>query len=162
MKYEKYFIIHISYFIFNQYLRVISLSQLKNERLMAMFNTTSDKKQTTSTGATTANINTEGLTCIIAKGTVIEGKITSTENMRIDGTIKGQVLCDKRLVMDAEGVIEGDVQAGESTIKGRVIGTVSVINTLHLLESSFIKGDIKAKKLHVEEGAKYDGKCLIG
>ncbi len=128
-----------------------------------MFNSTTDKKQASNNGsATINNLNTEGLTCIIAKGTVIDGKITSTENMRIDGKIKGQVVCDKRLVMDAEGVVEGDVQAGESTIKGRVIGTVSVINTLHLLESSFIKGDIKAKKLHVEEGAKYDGKCLIG
>ena len=130
---------------------------------MAMFNTTSDKKQTSTNGSTTAvSTNTEGLTCVIARGTVIEGKITSTENMRIDGKVKGQVLCDKRLVMDADGVVEGEVQAGESTIKGRVVGTVSVLNTLHLLESSFIKGDIKAKKLHVEEGAKYDGKCLIG
>ena len=130
---------------------------------MAIFNGTAEKKQVANNGSTTTtNINTEGLTCIIAKGTVIDGKITSTENMRIDGKVKGQVVCDKRLVMDAEGVVEGDVQAGESTIKGRVIGTVSVINTLHLLESSFIKGDIKAKKLHVEEGAKYDGKCLIG
>ena len=112
---------------------------------MAIFNATSDKKTTTSNGSTsTANTNTEGLTCIIARGTVIEGKITSTENMRIDGKVKGQVLCDKRLVMDADGVIEGDVQAGESTIKGRVVGTVSVINTLHLLESSFIKGDRKS------------------
>ena len=130
---------------------------------MAMFSSTTDKKQSSNNGSSlTSTINTEGLTCIIAKGTVIDGKITSTENMRIDGKIKGQVVCDKRLVMDAGGVVEGDVQAGESTIKGRVIGTVSVTDTLHLLESSFIKGDIKAKKLHVEEGAKYDGKCLIG
>jgi cytoskeletal protein CcmA (bactofilin family) len=102
------------------------------------------------------------LTCIIAKGTVIEGKITSTENIRVDGKIKGKVLCDKNFEMEADGIVEGDVQAGESTIRGQVIGTVSVMETLHLLKSSFIKGDIKAKKLHVEEGAKYDGKCLIG
>ena len=130
---------------------------------MAMFSNSTDKKQPSSNGSNpTSSINTEGLTCIIAKGTVIDGKITSTENMRIDGKINGQVVCDKRLVMDAGGVVEGDVQAGESTIKGRVVGTVTVKDTLHLLESSFIKGDIKAKKLHVEEGAKYDGKCLIG
>ena len=128
---------------------------------MEMFGSTTNTNSSTN-GTTASSMSTDGLTCIIAKGTVIEGKITSTENMRIDGTIKGQVLCDKRLVMDTDGLIEGDVQAGESTIKGRVVGTVSVINTLHLLESSFIKGDIKAKKLHVEEGAKYDGKCLIG
>ena len=123
----------------------------------------SPKPQNAGNGNTvnTQNI-TEGATCIIAKGTVIEGKITTTENMRIDGTIKGEVVCEKRLVMDTEGLIEGDLKAGESTIKGKVVGTVTVENTLHLLESSFIKGDIKAKKLHVEEGAKYDGKCLIG
>ena len=132
---------------------------------MALFNGTVEKK--TSNGIATTNgsspiTSPEGAMCVIAKGTIIEGKITTSENMRIDGTVRGEVHCEKRLVMDASGLIEGNVHAGESTIKGKVVGTVSVANTLHLLESSFIKGDIKAKKLHVEEGAKYDGKCLIG
>ena len=130
---------------------------------MALFGT-SDKKSTSSNTGTAPSLptNTEGATCIIAKGTTIEGKITTTENLRIDGKIIGEVQCEKRLVMDAAGIVEGNVHAGESTIEGRIVGTVSVTNTLHLLETSFIKGDIKAKKLHVEEGAKYDGKCLIG
>ena len=132
---------------------------------MALFNGTVEKKS--SNGIATTNgsspiTSPEGAMCVIAKGTIIEGKITTSENMRIDGTVRGEVHCEKRLVMDASGLIEGNVHAGESTIKGKVVGTVSVANTLHLLESSFIKGDIKAKKLHVEEGAKYDGKCLIG
>ena len=133
---------------------------------MALFSGSSEKKApspvSSSNGTTTTTAAPEGATCIIAKGTIIEGKITTSENMRIDGTVKGEVHCEKRLVMDAGGLIEGNLHAGESTIKGRVVGTVTVANTLHLLESSFIKGDIKAKKLHVEEGAKYDGKCLIG
>lgn len=131
---------------------------------MALFNGTAEKKSPNGGSTTNGSVapSPEGATCIIARGTIIEGKITTSENMRIDGTVKGEVHCEKRLVMDAGGLIEGNVHAGESTIKGRVVGTVSVVNTLHLLESSFIKGDIKAKKLHVEEGAKYDGKCLIG
>jgi cytoskeletal protein CcmA (bactofilin family) len=100
--------------------------------------------------------------CIIAKGTIITGKITVSENIRIDGKVVGDIFCAKKLVMDSEGVVEGNVFAGESTIKGTVVGTVTIENTLHLLETSYIKGDIKAKKLHVEEGARYDGKCLIG
>jgi cytoskeletal protein CcmA (bactofilin family) len=132
---------------------------------MALFSGSSEKKAPTPVSSSNGSASTtspEGATCIIAKGTIIEGKITTSENIRIDGTIRGEVRCEKRLVMDAGGLIEGNVYAGESTIKGKVVGTVSVENTLHLLESSFIKGDIKAKKLHVEEGAKYDGKCLIG
>ena len=136
---------------------------------MALFNgNVAEKKSATNAPLSNGSANGTpttiegGATCIIAKGTVIEGKITSSENLRVDGKIKGEVHCEKRLVMDAEGIIEGSVHAVESTIKGKVYGTVTVANTLHLLESSFIKGDIKAKKLHVEEGAKYDGKCLIG
>ena len=132
---------------------------------MALFNGTAEKKSANSVatnGSSSPITSPEGAMCVIAKGTIIEGKITTSENMRIDGTVRGEVHCEKRLVMDASGLIEGNVHAGESTIKGKVVGTVSVANTLHLLESSFIKGDIKAKKLHVEEGAKYDGKCLIG
>ena len=128
---------------------------------MALF---SNEKKTTSTPLSNSTIITpeSGLTCVIAKGTVIEGIVKTTENIRIEGKIKGELHCDKKLVMDAGGLVEGDIFAGESTIKGEVRGTVTIHNTLHLLESSFIKGDIKAKKLHVEEGAKYDGKCLIG
>jgi cytoskeletal protein CcmA (bactofilin family) len=130
---------------------------------MALFG--NNKKEGTSTpsvSVTNPTATESGLTCIIAKGTVITGKVITTENIRIDGTIKGELRCDKKVVMDAGGLVEGNIYAGESTIKGKVEGTVNVENTLHLLDSSFIKGDIKAKKLHVEEGARYDGQCKIG
>jgi cytoskeletal protein CcmA (bactofilin family) len=128
---------------------------------MALFN--NDKKSASSIPVNSSTIAPEsGLTCVIAKGTFIQGTIKTSENIRMEGHIKGQMFCEKKLVMDGGSLVEGDITAGESTIKGEVRGTVTVHNTLHLLESSFIKGDIKAKKLHVEEGAKYDGKCLIG
>lgn len=127
---------------------------------MALFNRNKSENED---ALTTIPASAEsGLTCVIAKGTVITGKIITTENIRIDGTIKGEVRCEKKVVMDAGGLVEGNIFAGESTIKGKVEGTVTVSNTLHLLDSSFIKGDIKAKKLHVEEGARYDGQCKIG
>ena len=123
-----------------------------------------DKKTTTSTSSlsTTSQSSESGLTCIIAKGTVIEGKLRVSENIRIDGKIIGELFCEKRLVMDSEGIVEGNIYAGDATIKGQVFGTIEVVNTLHLLETSYIKGDIKTKKLHVEEGARYDGKVVVG
>jgi cytoskeletal protein CcmA (bactofilin family) len=129
---------------------------------MALFGNNKKESNTPSVSTTNPTAVESGLTCIIAKGTVITGKVITTENIRIDGTIKGELRCDKKVVMDAGGLVEGNIYAGESTIKGKVEGTVTVNNTLHLLDSSFIKGDIKAKKLHVEEGARYDGQCKIG
>jgi cytoskeletal protein CcmA (bactofilin family) len=129
---------------------------------MALFSNNKKESTTPSVSSTNPTAVESGLTCVIAKGTVITGKVITTENIRIDGTIKGELRCDKKVVMDAGGLVEGNIYAGESTIKGKVEGTVTVTNTLHLLDSSFIKGDIKAKKLHVEEGARYDGQCKIG
>jgi cytoskeletal protein CcmA (bactofilin family) len=129
---------------------------------MALFGNNKKESTTPSVSTTNPTAVESGLTCVIAKGTVITGKVITTENIRIDGTIKGELRCDKKVVMDAGGLVEGNIYAGESTIKGKVEGTVTVSNTLHLLDSSFIKGDIKAKKLHVEEGARYDGQCKIG
>jgi cytoskeletal protein CcmA (bactofilin family) len=130
---------------------------------MALFGSNKEKNGGNSTTTTAQNLTADsGLTCVIAKGTVIEGILKSSENMRIDGLIRGDVRCEKKLIMDATGEVLGNVYAGESVIKGKVEGSVNIETTLHLLESSFIKGDIKAKKLHVEEGARYDGKCLIG
>ncbi len=128
---------------------------------MAIFNEKKSPTASSSNGVASQSTET-GLTCIIAKGTVIEGKLRVTENIRIDGKIIGDLICEKRLVMDTEGIVEGTIRAGEATIKGQVFGTIEVENTLHLLETSYIKGDIKTKKLHVEEGARYDGKVVVG
>ena len=130
---------------------------------MAIFKNEKKTSELPSMSLTTTTLNNDtGLTCIIAKGTVIEGKMRVSENIRVDGKIIGELVCEKRLVMDSEGVVEGNIHAGEATIKGQVFGTIEVVNTLHLLETSYIKGDIKTKKLHVEEGARYDGKVVVG
>jgi cytoskeletal protein CcmA (bactofilin family) len=139
-------------------LYLIFFHTLASEELINNF-----KKNTIMATPTNNSSTTEtGLTCIIAKGTVITGKITTTENIRLDGIVNGEVHCDKRLVMDAGGKIKGDVYAMSSTIKGEVEGTVTISDTLHLQDSSYIKGTIKAKQLRVEEGAKYEGNCIIG
>jgi cytoskeletal protein CcmA (bactofilin family) len=102
------------------------------------------------------------MTCVIAKGTVIEGKVTTSENMRIDGTVRGEVTCEKRLVMDVGGFIKGNISAATAAIRGRIEGKVLIQETLHLLDSSHIKGEIKARQLKVEEGAKYEGQLNVG
>jgi len=109
-----------------------------------------------------ATQNTEIGSCVISQGTVIEGKFKTTEDLRLDGTIVGEIRSDKRLVLGKNGKIEGTVTCNESSIKGRIEGELNVKGLLHLLSSAFIKGRIIAKKMVVDEGASYNGECLIG
>ena len=101
-------------------------------------------------------------TNVIAQGTTIEGTFTTTEDLRVDGRIKGDIECKKRFVMGETGIIDGTVNCSESTIKGTIEGTISVNGLLHLLSTAVIRGKIMAKKMIVDEGAAYNGECIIG
>lgn len=98
----------------------------------------------------------------IAPGTHIEGKFITSEDVRLDGRITGEVLCHKKLVMGEHGHMNGDVVCEDSSIRGKIFGTLKVKGLLHLLATAKLEGKIMAKKMVVDEGASYSGECLIG
>ncbi len=120
--------------------------------------------------ASTENIRLNGMnglkepgeTCVVSEGTIIEGKFNASENVRLDGTVKGEVKCDKRLVMGGKGKVEGIVTTQDAVIMGTIEGELKVGGTLTLKGTSLIRGTITAKFMVVEEGARYYGECNIG
>ena len=119
------------------------------------------KTETTPT-ISTATLTSTGTTCMIAKGTLLEGKFTSSEDAQVNGTIKGEVHCKKRLLMGPTGWIEGTIHTHSAVIKGHIKGTIIVQGVLHLHSTAKIEGTIVAATLQVEEGAQYNGDCKIG
>ncbi len=103
-----------------------------------------------------------GILCIIAKGTSIEGDLVAEENIRIDGNVVGDINCKKKLVMGASGNITGKVICNDSSIEGSITGELKVNGKLHLHSTANVNGKIIARKLIVDEGAGYSGECLIG
>jgi len=101
-------------------------------------------------------------TCVVAAGTTIEGKFSATENVRLDGQIKGEVKCSQRLVMGETGRIDGNVRTKDAIIMGTVEGELIAEGSLHLKSTAVIRGMITAKNMIVDEGAKYTGECKIG
>lgn len=100
--------------------------------------------------------------CVVSSGTRIEGDFSATENVRLDGSLKGTLKCDKRLVVGEKGQVEGQVMASEAVIMGTITGDVKISGSLQLRGTAKIYGDITAKHLVVEEGATYNGQCKVG
>jgi cytoskeletal protein CcmA (bactofilin family) len=98
----------------------------------------------------------------LGQGTVINGEINSDADIRIDGTVHGNVISKGKIVLGATGMINGDIRSENAYLEGRVTGKVEVADLLILSKTSFINGDIMIKKLVVEEGAKFNGKCTMG
>ncbi len=100
--------------------------------------------------------------CVVAKGTRIEGSFRSPENIRMDGTIVGELRCDKKLVMGEGSIVEGKVFAQDAVIMGAVKGEIVISETLHLQSTAKIEGNVSAKFLIVDEGATFNGDCKVG
>lgn len=112
--------------------------------------------KTSGSEATGAELN------FIGKGTVVEGKIITESSMRIDGKIKGNVVCKNILTIGENGEIEGDVDALNVNVGGRVKGKISVKQKLVLESKSSLIGDLKASKLIIDEGAIFEGTSVMG
>ena len=130
-----------------------------------MFGSTNstDKKSSNGSGFAPSSSNPESnVTTVIAKGTTIEGKFHCIENVRLDGTLNGEVRVEKRFVMGDTGFVQGNIQCREASIKGKIKGDIHVKDVLHLSESAVIEGNISARVMQVDEGARYNGTCKIG
>jgi cytoskeletal protein CcmA (bactofilin family) len=103
-----------------------------------------------------------GNTCVLSKDTLFEGSFSSEQDVRLDGVIKGDVRCSKRLVVGETGRIEGKVHAESAVIMGTVKGEVFIQDILQLKPTALVDGNLQAKSIQVEEGGRYLGECRIG
>ncbi len=94
---------------------------------------------------------------IIGAGVVVEGKLESNGNVRIDGTIKGNVKAKGNVTVGESGIIEGEVFANAVTVGGTIIGVVNADSKVVLESDSSLKGDLITKVLEIQAGAKFDG-----
>ncbi len=101
-------------------------------------------------------------TTIIIKGVKIEGKITSSGNIRVDGEILGDITSQSNVIVGENGQVNGQINADVITIGGKVSGSIRAKEKLVIDSKGNLKGDIFTKILIVEAGAKFDGKSKMG
>lgn len=98
----------------------------------------------------------------LVQGTNIEGTVQAEKDIRIDGTMKGTLICKGKLIIGPTGTIIGDVQCENAVIEGRFEGVMSVGEVLHVKETAKIEGDISTQKLIVQPGSIFNVKCKMG
>jgi len=104
---------------------------------------------------------TNGILSLVGAGTTIEGKVKTDGSMRIDGKVVGDVTAKANITIGGTGTVEGTVTAANISLAGRVQGTMVATEKLVLENKSVMRGDIRAAKLVVDEGAVFDGQCAM-
>lgn len=96
---------------------------------------------------------------LIGAGTTMKGDITSSGDLRIDGTLVGNIHCTAKVVIGANGNVQGDIAGQQADIMGKVSGTIKVKDLLQLKGGSVVNGNIEAAKLQIEPTANFNGGC---
>ncbi|HZW37688.1 MAG: bactofilin family protein [Syntrophothermus sp.] len=97
----------------------------------------------------------------ISQGVLIDGKVTSSGSIRIDGKVNGDVLATGTIIVGESGEITGEVSADIINMGGKVQGTLRAKDKITLENKSNLKGDLITKVLVVEAGAIFDGKSTM-
>ena len=98
---------------------------------------------------------------IIGKDTIITGTLDIKGALRVDGTVKGKVICSDCVTVGATGHVEADIQAKTAVIAGRMDGNVDTVDKIELQAKCEMNGDIKTKSLVIEQGAIFCGACSM-
>ena len=98
---------------------------------------------------------------IVSAECYFQGTLSVQGSLRVDGRLEGAVDNARHIIVGDGGHITGDVTAEVVVCGGEIEGNVCA-EMLEVLAKARIKGDIRAKKMIVEEGGRIDGQCLIG
>jgi len=99
---------------------------------------------------------------MIGSGTIITGDIQSKGDIRVDGTLNGSINTEGKVVLGANGTIEGDVICQDADISGTINAKITVSKLLSLKATARLNGDIVTSKLSIEPGATFTGSCSMG
>jgi len=99
---------------------------------------------------------------VIGPNITLDGTITGSEPMLIEGTVRGKVNLTTDLRVGTKARVEATLHARNVMIEGNVTGDVSADERVELVASATVDGNIRAPKIVVAEGAKFRGSVDMG
>src|SRR5687768_1260183 len=99
---------------------------------------------------------------LIGAGTHIEGNISFSGGLRIDGHVTGNIIAlgdrPSALVLSDQAVIEGKIQVSHAVVNGSITGAIYASEYVELQPQARIFGDVHYKTMEIQLGASVDGR----
>jgi cytoskeletal protein CcmA (bactofilin family) len=94
---------------------------------------------------------------VIGQGIIIEGEITSDEEVVVAGTVRGKLNAEGPVTIEAGGLVEADVGGTRVSVAGTVTGNVNASDRVDLLTGGRLVGDVRASRFTIADGAVFKG-----
>jgi cytoskeletal protein CcmA (bactofilin family) len=96
------------------------------------------------------------------RGSAFKGELEFEDTMRIDGKFNGRISSKNELIVGESAHIEGDIHVGRIAISGTVVGKIVADQKVEIHRNGKVYSDIDTPALVLEEGAIFQGNCVMG
>ena len=86
------------------------------------------------------------------------GDVEGEGDLAVLGTIEGDVRIDGALVVEATGVLKGQVHARSLVVRGVLVGDGSAVDTVRVEPGARMVGDARAPRVSIIDGALFRGR----
>lgn len=115
-------------------------------------------------GLKKSSLPQNSLDSLIGVGTRVEGNIVFKGGLRVDGEVRGSISSesgrDGTLVVSEKASVEGAISVGHVVVNGVVIGPIVAAESLELLPSARVTGDVEYHQIEMQQGAVIQGRLV--
>ena len=98
---------------------------------------------------------------VIGTNTSIVGTLKSDGNIRIDGTVEGDIEVLGNLIIGETGRVIATLKAHNVHVSGAVKGEITAVEQLEISPTGKVWGDITTAALHIEPGGLFRGQSAM-
>ena len=97
-------------------------------------------------------------TTLIASGATLVGEISGDTDVMIEGTVEGKVHPAQDVTVGEAGIVRGEINARNVRVAGRVHGNVMGKESVEILSTGSLEGDVSSPGMVIGDGAFFKGR----
>ena len=101
--------------------------------------------------------NVGGIDTAIGSSVKLRGNLETEGDVAVDGSLLGNIKSGGQVVIGVNGTIKGNIQALSVSTAGQIEGHIVAVDSVSLMESSQVRGDITSGRLEIAMGAIFIG-----
>lgn len=100
----------------------------------------------------------ETIQTIVGLDSHLVGVINAENSLRLEGSFSGEINSQGMVFVGYKSIVKANIHALRLVVAGEVLGDVEVVDSIDILSTGKLTGDIRGKKLTIDEGAFFKGK----
>jgi cytoskeletal protein CcmA (bactofilin family) len=98
---------------------------------------------------------------LIDRHTTVDGTLTTSYDLRIDGQVLGILQCEGTLYVSEGASVDATIEAGNVVVAGSVSGAIRCRGRLEIQSSGTVKAEVATSALVILEGAVFEGQIRM-